>query len=100
MTDMDGRVSYSPIEVVNNSNYQADITIYPNPSNGFVNIRIDAPLENGRLLLINAVGQEVSEMPLTAGISSFDFTALPHGMYSYFVFDGQHRVHQGKLILR
>lgn len=64
-----------------------DLHVYPNPSNGVVTIKLDAPLEqaNQQLTIFNAMGQAVHTLSATTfneqGAAQVDLSDLPSGMY-------------------
>jgi len=54
--------------------------IYPNPSNGILNINMNSGMENGTLQIINAIGQSVYEETITDS-KSIDLGRFNNGIY-------------------
>jgi len=59
-----------------------NITLYPNPSNGLVNIYCASPLNNARIQLINSLGEIIfSATNIYGNEASFNTSALAAGIY-------------------
>jgi hypothetical protein len=60
------------------------LTLYPNPSNGVVNMRLPAAVNNGMLRVIDITGKQVFAERLTANantLKTLDLKALNKGVY-------------------
>lgn len=103
-------VSYSVCEEVStkrntsiNSNRQKDHTLFPNPSNGSVQIFVENwNFKEGESLVMQVfdqVGRKVSEMNIVKSSSEIDLTALPSGIYFYQIGSATEIHFSGKIIL-
>ena len=75
MIDLDG--SYGLSQVVTASFYTTKSTIYPNPSEGLINIRA----ENCRVSITNSLGQLMFTGTSTASFGKIDTKKWPAGVY-------------------
>lgn len=57
---------------------ESEFSVYPNPSEGLVHIRVD---EAGTFALLNVMGQELRVVEVFPGANSFDINGLPEGVY-------------------
>lgn len=79
-TDYDGTFEYSKVIGVNCVNIEKDdILVHPNPSKGIVNI--DLMGKTGETIILDAMGQMVSNSQIIEGKGSFDLQGLPAGVY-------------------
>lgn len=62
------------------SNSKLECNIYPNPSNGVINVSL-ANNQKTTATLYNSLGQEVCVKTLSSLSNSLDFTSLPKGIY-------------------
>lgn len=62
------------------SNNKLDCNIYPNPSNGVINVSL-ANNQKTTATLFNSLGQEVCVKTLSSMTNSLDFSSLPKGIY-------------------
>lgn len=70
------------------------VFVYPNPSNGIVNLRLNTDLYNSLgLRIFNAVGQEVKSELFTGlgygSVVSTDLGRLPSGTYQFYLYNTQ-----------
>ena len=70
------------------------VFVYPNPSNGIVNMRLNTDLYNSLgLRIFNAVGQEVKSELFTGlgfgSVVSTDLGRLPSGTYQFYLYNTQ-----------
>jgi hypothetical protein len=56
------------------------ITIYPNPTNDFINI-ISKPTTNGIIEIYNSTGKLVIKEPIAKELNSIDLTNQADGLY-------------------
>jgi len=80
-----------------------DLSVYPNPTFDYLNIRLEDAFQNeGNLALINVVGQVVRSVDLST-ISEdtyrLDVAALPSGPYMIHLFQEGKRVRHAKVLL-
>ncbi|PKR80807.1 hypothetical protein CW751_08545 [Brumimicrobium salinarum] len=83
-TDFDGAYTYSDIRSVVFDNYSNDnITLYPNPTSGKVQLKvIKGKLKNVSISIYDAQGQLVFELPNFSGTSHvFDLSFFQKGIY-------------------
>jgi hypothetical protein len=79
-TDYDGTFEYSKVIGVNCGNIEkVDILVHPNPSKGIVNI--DLMGKTGETIILDTMGQMVSNSQVIEGKGSFDLQGLPAGVY-------------------
>ena len=79
-------VTLSPTGILDNlAEY---INVYPNPSNGYVNI--SSPEQIDRLMLVNIVGQTVLDMKPGSSNTKLNLDGLNPGVYFVnLIIDGQ-----------
>lgn len=83
MADMDGKLTYSPVVNVNNSEGKLILHIYPNPVNDFINIEVNGKADL-QLDIHNATGQLIQRTTknfFTAGNFKLNTIALKEGIY-------------------
>lgn len=67
---------------INNLNYEGEISIYPNPTNGKLTIASDVPFYNSSIKLYNNLGQIVQEKDIKKEqVLNLDFSNLLQGTY-------------------
>ena len=64
--------------IKDNSWLSSAVTIYPNPTSGYLNISINEGLELDGVTIYNALGQKVSQ---TKGTAQIDVSHIPSGIY-------------------
>jgi CubicO group peptidase (beta-lactamase class C family) len=57
------------------------VSIYPNPATSALNIDFKTDIFNGKILIINSLGQVLKTIPVTDKSLNFDISHLPKGMY-------------------
>ncbi|MGZ3930404.1 MAG: LamG-like jellyroll fold domain-containing protein, partial [Bacteroidia bacterium] len=77
----------------------AGMSVYPNPNNGSFSVYIAAPLENGELLILNAIGQNVYRQVILQGTNTIRISDLTKGLYHYQVLRNKQVTGMGKLIV-
>jgi len=74
--------------------------VYPNPSTGTVNVRIQNPGGQAVLNILNQVGQEVKRINITTDEFSLDLNDFANGIYYYSVtVNGQQKNAPRKIVL-
>jgi hypothetical protein len=58
-------------------------SIFPNPTNGVIQVTTHASLSTAEWSLLNGVGQLVLQGQLNGSVSSLDFSELPQGQYMF-----------------
>ena len=79
---------------INSNKTNDQISIYPNPSSGHVNVTVK---ENGVLHIYNSFGEEIKKQNLTEGENAIDISAAASGIYFVEV-KRENSVWRGKLI--
>ncbi|MEO1438733.1 MAG: T9SS type A sorting domain-containing protein, partial [Bacteroidota bacterium] len=83
-TDFDGTFTYSEIRTVK-FEHQASLaegTVFPNPATEFVYIRLNEPIQQGRVHLIDVRGQILIEKALTGSdLLQLTVDQMPSGLY-------------------
>jgi hypothetical protein len=83
-TDFDGNYTYSDIKAININLPKSDIIIYPNPTNGQINIQGDKE-EVKYLKINNFLGQDLTKLVEVISINetwkTLDLTRLSQGIY-------------------
>lgn len=74
-------------------------TIYPNPNSGTFRLYLKDHFKNGRLILVNVLGQKVFEQKIIRGSNDIQTTGLSFGLYNYILLDDNQTVGSGKLII-
>jgi len=88
--------------VMNVRNISKDVIalkLFPNPSSGSFNVQLDENISDGKLVLINAIGQEVYSQKIAKGTNEINADKLAKGFYIYFVLQDKQKVSDGKLII-
>lgn len=79
MVDLDGKFSYSTIQVVSSNNANTTITMYPNPvRNGQLHMELTSV---GKVSIVTPLGQQVMSLTLQKGVHIVDVRALSNGLY-------------------
>lgn len=77
----------------------SEISIYPNPNNGILNIEISTNLvSNTSLLIYDALGKIVVNQVLLNEINTININDLDNGIYVYKILDKSNIIKIGKLI--
>jgi hypothetical protein len=76
-----------------------DIHLYPNPTAGSIHLSFpDASRNNGRLILIDILGQEVSSSSIADTETTHDISSLPSGIYTWRVVSDNTILKTGKIV--
>ncbi|MEX1187913.1 MAG: T9SS type A sorting domain-containing protein [Bacteroidia bacterium] len=86
--------SITSLEETSESNF----SIFPNPTSGIVNIRVNDLQIEGQIFIYNMLGQEVLNSAMSSNYSSLDLSYLPKGVY-YTIFQLNGSFLQKKLVL-
>ncbi|MCE7042605.1 T9SS type A sorting domain-containing protein [Dyadobacter sp. CY312] len=81
-TDVDGTYSYSQVRSVKNN--ATSVVAYPNPVRDLLTIDFKGNKVDGKLVIVNVLGQEVRQSTLSgSGHKEIDVSKLPSGIYFY-----------------
>ena len=74
-------IDYWPLSTNNSTRKINTITVFPNPADNNINIQL--PVETGRLLVINSIGQTIYTQELTTFINTQNVrvSGWPEGIY-------------------
>lgn len=75
------------------------VYLFPNPTSGLANLRIDNELESGVIVLVNGIGQTVHQQKVAKGNNQINLLSLPRGMYFYDIKEYGKSVFKGKIII-
>jgi hypothetical protein len=76
-----------------------DLSVYPNPSAGNFEIRLDEVPDGIRMVLFNTFGQAIYAQDLEKGKNSINCASLPKGIYSLSVLQGNSRLGSRRLVI-
>jgi hypothetical protein len=83
---------------IENNSKKLNITLYPNPSDGNFKLQIENDIENGELILINALGQKILMQKIRKGENNFITDNLQAGLYHYMILQNKQQLSNGKLV--
>ncbi len=88
-TDLDGKFAYSAVRQVNFNGMADAISVYPNPSKGFVNVLVNPSSKKVTYSITNITGRSLkSGILLTDGtVNKVNIQGLPAGVYMLQVTD-------------
>lgn len=90
-----------PVGIHNNIKIINNIDIYPNPSNGLVNVRTSDVLNDGIIEVYNSIGQLISTERINGNYKEMDLSELNGGMYVLRILDkAQNQMISKKLMLK
>jgi hypothetical protein len=75
------------------------ITVFPNPSKGEFNIKIDIEVKNAEIELRNVLGQLVFRQVVKQGYNPIKTENLAKGMYNYSVRSNKEVIYTGKVVI-
>ncbi|MGZ3882822.1 MAG: Ig-like domain-containing protein [Bacteroidia bacterium] len=75
------------------------VRIYPNPATADFNVQLGKEIGQGRLNVINSLGQEVWSQQVSEGINVINCGSLAKGIYLYTVCNATHVVYRGRLVM-
>jgi uncharacterized delta-60 repeat protein len=73
--------------------------IYPNPSNGYFNIKIDNLIGTENIEVYSVLGQKIYSKSIVENKSTIDVSNQPKGIYFYKISNNNNVIKSGKLIL-
>ena len=88
--------SFDPLSVEEQGAAATALVLYPNPSSGMIEIGFDAPL--GEVRLLDALGREVEQHRMNAGVSRIG-TELPSGAYIVEAIAQSGEVRRGRILI-
>jgi len=67
---------------INENDFNETISIYPNPTSGMFNIKLNSLYQNySTISIINAVGQKIISIPNADSLTIIDLSTQPNGIY-------------------
>jgi hypothetical protein len=76
-----------------------NVTIYPNPNNGIINITLSSELsKNSTLEIYDAIGKLIVTEALSGELNTLNISNLSNGIYSFRVLNNNNMVKFGKLV--
>ncbi|MEX2485225.1 MAG: ice-binding family protein [Brumimicrobium sp.] len=99
VTECDTQVGGDPWTSVDENDMSNAISVYPNPFNNEINIKVENN-DNERLVLklYNSLGVELNSSSLKNGTNTIDMSTLSSGVYFYKVIGNNTIVKSGKLV--
>lgn len=94
--------SKAPKSVLNTSE-SSNLKIYPNPSNGEINIEYEIPAEHqGNLVIYSIEGKEIANFSIKEGrnAETIDIRFVQDGIYLYRLFVNELPTRSGRIIIR
>ncbi|MGZ3921700.1 MAG: DUF2341 domain-containing protein [Bacteroidia bacterium] len=82
--------SVSACTSLNSLNLISKINIYPNPTNGLLNIEIDGSAVNVKIQVINALGEVLIEETPVLKSNSYNLNQYPNGLYFVKISENNH----------
>ncbi len=76
-----------------------DVTIYPNPTEGLFNVLVQLPMQNGEVIVMDALGRKVAKSKLDGLNTAIDVGSLTRGMYIVIVQYNSQIIHKQKLLI-
>ena len=77
----------------------AEVSVFPNPSNGILNIRFESGTPIAIVEISNVLGERVLSNALNGTVSKIDVSKLPKGIYTYQIKNEVTVLKIGKVIL-
>lgn len=75
-------ISPSTMTSIEENNTKPKISVYPNPANTAINIRMEEDISSGFVSIINLSGQLLRKQEINSGQNfNFDLTTIPSGVY-------------------
>lgn len=93
------QINLATVGINNNTIHLTDASVYPSPNNGSFKLQINADVENGRLVIMNVMGQQVFEQKIHSGENLIQATELSDGLYNYSLFNDRQKIKDGKLVV-
>lgn len=78
---------------------EKNLSVYPNPNTGTFDIQLDNDIENTKVILFDALGQNVHEEKLIKGVNTFNCSSLGKGIYFLNLFQNENRVSIKKVVI-
>jgi hypothetical protein len=74
-------------------------SLYPNPNNSSFNLKLETEINNGEIIIINDIGQNIYTQPVFKGLNEISFKELSKGLYTYLLFQNKVRIGTGKIFV-
>lgn len=75
----DGQVDYSTVKTIHRTNFESNITIYPNPTSDLLTIESKAYIQE--ITIFNNLGQQISSQTVDEQLCTLSFEKYPKGIY-------------------
>jgi hypothetical protein len=79
--DLDGQEQFSPVRSVTMRSLNSGIRLVPDPGNGLVTALLSENASGSVLFVLDAMGREVGRYRIDGTRTTFDLSALSHGLY-------------------
>ena len=86
---------------IEESNYELDLQLYPNPTSGIIDINSkDSRIIGSTIEIVDLIGKQVASYQLSTTSQRIDISKLQKGTYIYTIKDKSHSVLKlGKILL-
>lgn len=92
-------INVNPCTGIEEMEWNKNISVAPNPSNGKFSVKIDTYLENAEIKIINAIGQEVLKQSVKQGTNEINGSLLSKGVYYYVIIQNKEPIDKGKIVI-
>lgn len=91
----------TPYTGISENTSSTSLNIFPNPSNGLININIENGLENQdyQIVISNSLGQIIKTMDITNNTATINENELSSGIYFYSLSDKTQILNKGKFVI-
>ena len=92
LVNNDGSYVYSSIIILNEPNIEAGISLYPNPSVGFITLNASNISSNAHIEVTDFSGRIIKKQDITSGITRVNIQGIAMGMCSVILYEGNKRI--------
>ncbi len=93
------KTNFVSTKIISKDNSQKTISVFPNPSNGFLTITLNLGFNQiFHFEIFNSLGEKISTNPLLNKINNIDLTSLRNGFYFYEITSDMEIIKTGKII--
>ena len=89
-------VTVSPLTDMSEYMNNDELSIFPNPTTGILNILIPENMENSNILIYNSLGSEVGSFNIPSNSRSFTTDLKPYGNGIFFI----HVLSEGRSVVK
>jgi hypothetical protein len=95
-----GNSNGCPVTSIRELNSNSEfISVYPNPSQGSLSIKIDDEISNGELVILNSLSQVVYTCEIKRGENKISSGIVSNGLYQFVILQNKQQFSRGKLII-